>query len=314
VAVAIDTVLDRKGRMEDVRATVRFGPDFAQVSDARYRRYGGTIEATANLALGDETTEPFSLALSVQGVDAGAFLSETTPIGRAVTGRLNLSLDLTGALNRLLLPTRETLQGRGSFALSGGGLQASVTEALADFLGMEELRSMTIQDWSTSFVLRDGQLLVDESLLAGAPGSPRVGGGIGLNGALDITSVFDLPRADVAASALQELGVANAGDLVEAVIRIGGEVGNPRLQADPTATVTQVTDALEEQAREEIDEVLEEQKTQLEERANRFLRGLLGGGGAAADSVPPDSIRPDSLRRDTVPPDTVVAPPGSPGR
>ena len=305
VEVAIDTVLDRKGRMEDVRATVRFGPEFAQVSDARFRRYGGAIRASANLALGEEATEPFSLVLSAQGVEAGAFLSETTPLGQAVTGRLNLDLDLTGDLHRLLLPTREALQGTGSFSLTGGGIQSPVTDALASYLGMDELRSMRFRDWSTSFVLQDGRLLVDESLLDGAPGSPRVGGGIGLDGGLDITSVFDLPRADVAASALADLGVPGASDLVRAVIRIGGQVGRPSLQADPTATVTQVTDAVEAQAREEIDAVIEEQKSQLEDRANRFLRGLLGGGGAGRDSLPRDSIRPDTLRPDTLRPDTL---------
>ncbi len=313
VQIAIDTVFDRKGMMEDVEATVRFGPDFAQVSDARYRRYGGTIQAAANLSLGEDSTEPFSLDLVVDGVDAGAFLSETSPLGEVFTGTLDLTLDLTGALNRLLLPTRETLQGTGSFSLTGGGIEAPITEELADFLGVQALRSMRIQDWSTAFVLQDGLVLVDESLLSGAPGSPRVGGGIGLNGALDLTSIFDLPRSEVAASALADLGVPNAGELVQAVIRIGGQVGSPDLTVDPTATVTQVTDALENQAREEIDEVIEEQKSELEDRASSFLRGLLGGStGAGADSVrpdsvlpdsvQPDSIRPDSTRRDTVPP------------
>ena len=314
--VAIDTVLDRKGRMENVRATLRFGPDFLQVSDADFRRYGGRIQASANLALGEESSEPFSFQLTVDGVQAGAFLGETTPLGRAITGTLDLSVDITGALNRLLLPTREALTGRGRFSLTGGGVDAgAITAELSEFLGVPELRSLTVQDWNSTFTLEDGMVSLGEGTLAGAPGSPRVGGDIGLDGGLDVVATFDLPRQDVAVSTLERLGVQDAARLVTAVVRIGGTVTDPTLEADPMATVSTVQDEVQEAAEARIEEELREQQRELEDRATDFLTGLLRGrrnadtlprdSAAVADTLTPDTLRADTLRRDTLPRDTL---------
>ncbi len=314
--VAIDTVLDRKGRMEDVRATLRFGPDFLQVSDADFRRYGGRIQTSGNLAFGDESSEPFSFQLVVDGVQAGAFLGETTPLGRAITGTLDLSLDITGGLNRLLLPTREALTGRGRFSLTGGGVDAgAITAELSELLGIPELRSLDVQDWNSTFTLEDGMVSLGEGTLAGAPGSPRVGGDVGLDGGLDLVAAFDLPRQDMAASALERLGVQDAARLVTAVVRIGGTVTDPTLEVDPTATVTAVQDEVQEAAEARIEEEIRDQQRELEERATDFLTGLLRGrrtadtlprdSAAMPDTLAPDSLQADTLRRDTLPRDTL---------
>lgn len=309
IQVVLDTVVDRRGRMEDVEATLVFGPDFLQVTRSSFRRYGGRIEAVAALQLGADPEEPFTLRLTADGVDAGAFLGETTPLGRAFTGTLDLDLDLAGALDGLLLPSRPTLQGTGSFSLTGGGLQTgALGERLAQFLGLEALASPRVRDWSTAFVLRDGRILLQEATVQGAPGSPKVGGGVGLDGGLDLVTAFDLPREELAGEALQRLGIpqgAGAAEVVAAVLRIGGTLSDPQLRADPAATVSAVTETLQEQAREEVDRQIQERQTELRERATGFLRGLLGQRDTARTPPPPDTVRVDTLRADTVPPDTL---------
>lgn len=308
IRLALDTVIDRKGRMEAVDATLLFGPDFLQVTQATFQRYGGRISTVAALELGDDPEEPFTLNLQVENVDAGAFLGQTTPLGRAVTGRLNLDMDLAGALDGLLLPSRPTLQGSGSFSLTGGGLQTgALGERLASFLGIQALASPSVQDWSTAFVLRDGLVLLQESRVQGAPGNPTVGGGIGLDGGLDLVTAFDLPREQVGAAALERLGIpqgAGAMQTVAAVLRVGGSLSDPALRADPRAAVADVTEAVQERAREELQEEVQERREQLQERATGFLRGLLGGRDTTRAAPPPDTLRPDTIRPDTVRPDT----------
>ncbi|HSG47065.1 MAG TPA: AsmA family protein [Longimicrobiales bacterium] len=309
IQVALDTVLDRKGRMEDVEATLVFGPDFLQVTRSSFRRYGGRIQAEGALEVGGDPEEPFSLKLVVEGVDAGAFLGETTPLGRAITGSLDLNLDLAGALDGLLLPSRTTLQGAGSFSLTGGGVDAGpLGQRLAEFLGLEQLANLRVRDWSTGFVLRDGLILLDEATMEGAPGSPSVGGGVGLDGALDLVTAFDLPREDVEAAVMERLGIpqgAGGMAVLAAVLRVGGTLWDPQLRADPSATVQAVTEAVQDQARAEVDRQIQERQTELQERATGFLRGLLGRRDTAqAPPPPPDTVRADTLRADTLPGDT----------
>ena len=322
--VSLDTVIDHQGRMEKLRARVDFGPSFLQITEATFRRYGGEIRTSADLTLAPDESTPFSLSLQLHNLDAGDFLAETTPLGRFVRGTISVDLDLIGTLDGFLLPNRPALIGSGSFSLTGGGLAtAPLTRSLSDFLGMESLREPSIQDWASSFVLEEGSVRLAEATIRGAPGSPIVGGTVGLDGKLDLRSVFDLPTERLNTSALERLGfageiaanVAQRPDVVQAILRIGGSVFDPLVEADPASAARAVGQAVEEEVRSEVQE-------ELQNRAAGFLRSLVRPQDTAdtvladsllpdtlrPDTVPPDSVRPDTVQPDTVRPDTV--PPG----
>jgi hypothetical protein len=332
----LDTVIDRQGRMEGLRAQVEFGPEFIQVTDVAFRRFGGEIRTAGNLSLGSGPAQPFSLNLQVLDLDAGAFLSQTTPLGRFARGRITITLDLVGTLDNLLLPDRPALVGSGSFSLTGGGLTSvPVTRALADFLGMESLREPSIRDWSTSFVFENGRVRLAETTVQGAPGTPRIGGAVGLDGGLDLHSIFAIPSERLSAAALDRLGVAgefaakvlSRPEVVQAVLRVGGSVLDPTIEADPRAAALSLGAAVEAEVKSEVQEQIdaqrveaervlqeqqaeaqrriEEQKQQLKSRATGFLRNLGGRRDTTTVPLPPDTIRPDTVRPDTIRPDTI---------
>ncbi len=334
--VALDTVVDRQGRMTDVRAVLDFGPDFLRVQEASFQRYGGTIRSSGNLSLENDPAAPFSFSLQVSDLSAPAFLSETTPLGRFVKGRLNLQLDLVGTLDGVLLPDRPALVGSGSFTLLGGGLATvPLTQRLADFLGVDALREPTIRDWGASFVLENGRVRLDEATIQGAPGDPTVGGTVGLDGALDLRSVFDFPTDRLNTAALERLGiagqiaanVAQRPEVVEAVLHIGGSLLDPTIQADPAAMARTLGQAVKEEVRgeaqaqidsqrveaeriieaqkAEAQRKIDQQKEQLQQRATGFLRGLIQRRDTArGDTMRPDTLRPDTIHPDTTRPDT----------
>jgi hypothetical protein len=333
--VSLDTVIDHRGRMEDLRARVDFGPSFLQIAEATFRRYGGEVRTSVDLTLAPDESTPFSLSLQLHDLDAGEFLAETTPLGRFVRGTISVDLDLIGTLDGFLLPDRPALIGSGSFSLTGGGLAtAPLTRSLSEFLGMESLREPSIQDWASSFVLEEGSVRLAEATIQGAPGSPIVGGTVGLDGKLDLRTVFDLPTERLNSSALERLGfageiaanVAQRPDVVQAILKIGGSVFDPSVEADPASAARAVGQAVEEEVRSEVqDRVdaqkaeaqrrIQEQKEELQNRAAGFLRSLVRLQDAAdtvradsllPDTLPPDTVPPDSVRPDTVPPDTLT--------
>ncbi len=324
VTFALDTVMDARGRMHDVRGTVSFGPDFIRVPQASFQRYGGDLQAGLSLSLGDAGPEPFSMQLTVTGLDAGDFLAATSPLGAFVRGRLSLSMEMAGTLDDLLLPERSSLVGTGNFDLTDGGLNANrVTGSLADFFGMEELRAPDIRDWATGFVLENGMVRLADAILAQAPGEPRVGGSVGLGGELDLLSAFTLPTERLGSFALENLGiageiagrVANRPEVVEAVVRIGGSIMSPNLRADPEATAEALGTALREEVASEARNRVREQTERLQDRATGFLQGLTRSRESPPppapdtlqpDSLPGDTLRADSVRPDTTPPDTLL--------
>lgn len=313
VTLVLDTLINARGPIEDVRATIGFGPRFIHLSQASIRRYGGTLTSQMNLRLGEATLQPFSFNLSAQGVDAGEFLSATSPLGPVFRGELSLQVEMVGALDSLLLPEPLTLIGSGSFSLREGGMNSTVlSESLATFLGLDELRAPQLQDWASSFVLQNGRVQLAESTLQGAPGQPSFQGGVGLNGSLDLLSAFSLSTERLSAFAQRNLGVvgelagrtANRPDLVQAIIRIGGSLLSPELEVGPGGGAVP---ALQE-AGAEAQRRIRQQSSTLQNRASSFLRRMIQEnvpGTTGPDSLRPDSLRPDSLRPDTTRPDTI---------
>ena len=325
LAVALDTLVDARGKTQDLRTTVAFGPGFFRVARASFRRYGGELQANMNLSLGGNELEPFSLQLSVADMEAGSFLEATSPLGEHIRGRLSLSMEVAGAMDRLLLPDLSSLMGSGEFRLLDGGLNENrVTVSLADFLGMDEFRAPAIQDWDTGFILEEGKVRLAESTLDQAPGDPRIGGSVGLNGELDLLSSFTLPSDQLGDFARENLGIAgeiagraaNRPEVVKAVIRIGGSIISPDLNADPEATAQALRNAVQEELSTEAQNRIREQRERLQERATGFLSNLMQreetpppgdsipSDSLAADTIPGDSLRPDSVPSDSLKPDT----------
>jgi hypothetical protein len=317
VSIAIDTVLDRRGRSEDLRAEVEFGPDFVHVSEASLRRYGGEIVAGATLSLGSEADQPFTMSMRAEAVEATAFLGSTTSLGRAVRGTLSADLDVAGALDELMLPLAGTLVGGGRFTLAQGALNASpLTEHLAAYLGVAELSEPTVRDWSASFTVEAGAVRVAESALEGAPAAPRVGGAIGFDGSLDVAATFDLPRVRLDSATVDRLGGAGlvaqraleSGSLTRAVLRVTGTVDAPRLSTvlGDDAPMETLGEAATDAAAQEIREQIRSRREDIERRAGGAIRDLLlRRAPGAVVPVRPDTIRFGTDRPDTLRPDTI---------
>jgi hypothetical protein len=331
--LSVDTLIDNRGRMENVQARVDFGPSFIQVSDATFQRFGGEIHTSVDLSLSPDESAPFSFSLAVSGLDAGEFFASATPLGDFVQGTISLELDLVGTLDGFLLPDRPTLVGSGRFSLTDGGLASTpLTRGISTFLDMDALREPAVQDWEGSFLLEDGKVLLADGTLQGAPGNPAVGGSVGLNGELSLRSAFQLPMDRLNTSTLERLGVAGeiAGnvlqrpEVVQAILRIGGSVFDPTVETDPMSAAQTLGAAVEDEVRSEVSgrieaekeeaerlmaeqraeaqRKIEEQKEALRSRATGFLRGLV----QSRDTVVPDSLMlPDTVVPDTVAPDTI---------
>jgi hypothetical protein len=311
--VALDTLIYAKGRIEEVRARVEFGPSLVRVTEESHKQFGGDVWTSMNLALGSRAQEPFNISLRVRDLDAGEFFAATSPLGESLQGKLSLDLDLVGDLDELLLPGRRSLVGSGRFSLTEGGIQSvPLTQALSSFMGITGVREPQIRDWATSFLIENGGIRLADGRLSGAVGEPVVGGSIGFGGELNLLSIFEINADNLGAYALDNLGIHDdlAGripgrpGMVQAIVRIGGTILAPELQGDPGAMAQNLTQAVKEEAQAEAQRQIEQQRTQLQNRATGFLRNLLQPRDTTGGAVP-DTVRGDTLRPDTIPPDTV---------
>ena len=91
------------------------------------------MSGSLRLGVGPSRGEPFALSVSLEGVDAAPFFDSMSPLGEAVSGRLDLDLDVGGSTDATLLPLAEGLAGRMALVLSDGAVEGTgVNMALAD--------------------------------------------------------------------------------------------------------------------------------------------------------------------------------------
>jgi len=344
VALSFDTLRSAPYTLTPARARLEFGPELMRVTEIDAGLFGGRIGGELGLGLGPEPLQPFDLRLSVSGAGAQEFLAAATPMGRRVTGTVDLELDLGGALDTLLLPDPAGVAGTGRLTVRNGRLvETPITELLARSLVRPALASPGFRSWLAPFSLDGPVLRFEEARLALDDGELFYGGSVGLDGSLDLGlrlafSAGDLDRGGLR-GALEGTGFGDAlaalgaGDerLFRIGLRLRGSLEEPRLVPDASLAAGDLRSSLEAQARDTAEarldalrdtaaERLDAERGRLEERAREeadaarreleergrgLLRGLFRRPGAR-EAPPSDtgSARPDTTLPDTTPPDT----------
>jgi hypothetical protein len=214
------------------------------LEDVGFQTWDGQIVGALQLGLGGAPNAPFTLEAEVTGVDAGAFLSTLTPVGTAVSGRLDSTFEIRGETDRNLMPLLGSLDGGGRIEVRDGQVAGTgLNLALADFLSADEWRDVSVSRWVTDLQLSDGMVDVTETRLVGELGTARLHGTLGLGGAADLSMGLSIPPEHLRAVSLRRTGVAQTVlDRLRATrtpldlgMRVSGSLQGPTLEPDALA-------------------------------------------------------------------------------
>jgi hypothetical protein len=264
VRVTVGTLLTAPYHLTDVDALVTFTRDVLQVTEARASLFGGRVRGGMLVGLGPEAEQPFTFSMSVESVQAADFLSVSTPLGENVRGLLGLEMEASGTLDALLLPSATALAGNGRVRVTDGQvMETPVTRLLARSLSRPALANPRFQEWGGPFRIEGSRLVFDETLLAldAAEGEFRYGGGVGMDGSLDLAVRLAAPAARLDSLALARTGMlpAAVGPLslregtVRLGLRLGGSLTDPRLTPEASLALGDMRRTLEAEARERAD-------------------------------------------------------------
>lgn len=307
--VAVDTLIFPPYRFQPMTARIVFGPDLIRVPTARFGLFGGTLEQTLSVSLGETEGQPFSVSMTGRGLRAADFLAASSPMGRLLTGTMSLDLEAAGRLDGELLPVRDSLLGNGRFTVEGGGMsQNPVTSAVADLLTYPALRSPSVERVAVPFRLEGTVVRFDSAGLTTAAGALSWAGSMDLGGSLDLGARVQVPRSRVPELNLK--GVGLPGEVISRLkqgegplqlgLGFGGTISSPRARLDTDALRARSEEIAREAAREEVQERIDRGRGSLEKKARGLLDRLTGRGDTAvADTAPPDTTAPDTTRSDT---------------
>jgi AsmA protein len=217
---------------------------------------GGSFNQTARIDLTRKGLD-YATRLAFKDVQAEPLVNAFVPkAAGTVFGALSLNADLNG---RGTLPEtlKRNLSGNGAFQIDDGKLTgAGLVKGLADFVNLEELRTLSFRRAKGSFTVINGKVNLNSDF-AGSDVRFAPTGTVGLDGGLDVA--LDLRLSPALTGKLDRRGnvaqfFTDAEGWGQLPLKAKGTIGAPRFALDTSA----VKGKVKEKAREEIEKKLQE--------------------------------------------------------
>jgi uncharacterized protein involved in outer membrane biogenesis len=267
IAATIGTLTMERFEFSNVRATMRVSKGVITMQNFSLNAFDGSVISKGTLDLRAPQQPLFDLALDVKRVEAHAMLPKFTTFGERIYGRLTMNTTMKGALDDTLGLIAKTLTGRGDVEMENGRLTGvSVNKAVATFLKLPDLENITFKNWSNSFTISEGRIVVKDLTINALDADYVVNGSQGIDGTLDYAMTLLLPektsgRIAVPGFAGEALNLFkdNTGR-VKLDFTVTGTSENPSVALDTKAARTKAEDMVKQKVADEAKKLGEQAK------------------------------------------------------
>ncbi len=238
-----------------------------EVKNLEGELYGGAVAGALEVDF-SSASAPFPLhyEISLQGANAGAFVSRWTRLGEALTGAVDFTVGGSALLDESLLPAPEAVNAEGRTTFSDGRfLDFGPANSLLDRFGLDDAASSAFQRLGGPFKIEGGALLLEGWRLIAGDLKANIDGSAGLGGTLDLSLGIEVPQSTLEKAGLLRGSGALSGLLgqltgsnesIELSLRIGGTVSQPIIQLDTDALQSALEARLQEEGRNLLDRLL----------------------------------------------------------
>ncbi|NDC41971.1 MAG: hypothetical protein EBZ77_10540, partial [Chitinophagia bacterium] len=241
----------------------------------------------------DKKNPDIQFDYDVKGIDiAKTYNTFTTiqkmfPAGKYATGKVSSSLTMTGKLGGDMMPQMNTLNGKGEASLLGGTLgNFPVTDALASKLGVNQFKSIPLNDLRLFFHFENGRLSVDPYKVTFNQIEMEIAGSHGFDQSLQYGVNITLPTSllgsqgsamvnNLISQAASKGITVKAGDKVNLTATITGLLMSPKIETNLKSmvgnAVADMKKQLEEEARRRADSIKNVAKDSVKSAANQLV-------------------------------------------
>lgn len=243
-----------------------------------------TNTPTFNLDLG---ANEFDISKSFNGM---ALLQSLAPIAKAVQGKLNTTINLSGTLDKTFSPNLESVSGNAFAELISSTINPLNTKILGELgntLNFIDFKKLDLTNLKTSLEFANGNVIINPFSLKYEDIDIEVSGSHNSERKLAYNAVFNVPAKYLGSEVNQLIGKlddAKAGEIkIPITANITGTFANPSVKTDLTSAVSNLTKQLIEIEKQKLlNKGTGEVKT--------ILGGILGGNSTSIDSSKVDSI------------------------
>ncbi|HMD13666.1 MAG TPA: AsmA-like C-terminal region-containing protein, partial [Bacteroidota bacterium] len=251
--VSVDKLQTEKFTFTNAKGNVTVSDGIVNLKNFSVNAFNGTIQSKGTLDLRDPKKSPFDLTLDIKNVESNAMLSPFTTFGQYLFGKFSTTTSMKGDLNDTLGLNTQTLFGNGKVNITNGKLSGyPLTQKLADFTNISDLREVNFKDWANAFSISNGRLTVKDLKVSTGSTDFLVEGSEGLDGSMDYHVNVKLP-----ASASDKINIGGVGNQllqflkdkdgrINLPLTVSGASTNPVIGLDSKAQAEATKNALQQ--------------------------------------------------------------------
>ena len=145
--VSIGRLAMEKFDLTNVHGTLSASQGIVTLQNFSVNAFEGNIVSKGTLDLRNAKIRPFNFDLNIVGVNGNALLSKFSSFGKNIYGKMSMNAKFKGELDDTLGFIRKTLTSDGNVQVNEGKLVGfALTNKLADYTGLDELRQLTFNN------------------------------------------------------------------------------------------------------------------------------------------------------------------------
>ncbi|GFZ94067.1 hypothetical protein GCM10011531_27460 [Aquaticitalea lipolytica] len=301
----VGTVLYDNLDLKDVKGTLIIKDQQATLKDLTSKLFEGALAVSGNVTTKTDTpsfnlslsADSFDIAKSFNGLD---MFQSIAPIAKALQGKLNTKINLSGVLDKEFSPVLNTISGNAFAELLTTKIEpkeGEVLNKLQGALNFVEFNKLDLKDLKAHLEFNNGKVTVKPFNLAYKDIGITVSGSHSFDKSLTYDAVFNVPAKYLGSEVNRLIGKINDNEVNKITIpvtaNISGSYTSPKVSTDLTSGVTNLTKQLIE---------IEKQKLigQGKDKIKDLLSGLTGGNNTntsgGTTSTDTTKVKNDSIK------------------
>lgn len=283
------TVIYDNLKLENMTGTLFIKDQQAKLENLTSNIFNGTLSVSGNVST-KEKTPTFNLNLDAKNFDISEsfksleLLQNIAPIAKMIQGKINTTLNLTGALDNELSPVMNSLSGDALAELLDSQVKAKdgLLSKLEGSLNFIDFSKLNLKDLKTKLAFANGKVSVKPFDLKYNDIAVTVSGSHGFDQNMDYNAVFNVPAKYLGSEVNRLIGQINDTEVdniaVPITANIGGNFANPNVKTNLTSGVTSLTKQLIEIKKQKL---LDKGK----DKVKNLIGNVISGNTTATGSV-----------------------------
>lgn len=223
-------------------------------------------------------------------------LEKIAPIASKATGKVSLGMEYSSFLNNSMKPILASIVGAGNLSSEKIGVKgANAFNAIGQKLNLDEFKEFVLNDLNLDYEILGGKLLVNPFETKMGKSNLMIAGEHGFDNMMDYGINISAPKSLFGSSnsSLNAIYDANPikgfdplkSETVDLLVRLTGDMNNPKIKINPVASVKATTEAVKEEIKANAQAAIDEKKNEAKAKAKAEADKIMAEANNQADEI-----------------------------